>query len=180
MKNTATLDARAMTTPVDNPSTMRQNAMDAQTPIENQDWTPPVTLPTPRPPPGWKYSWIRTAYRKDGSNPDGDNVRKMLSQGWRPVLATELPEGSFASTISDARFNNGQATVGVGDMVLMKMPSRMKAQRDAYYANIAKNQVRSIDEVLHAEARRPGDKLFVQERTTRTELRSAPLNDTDD
>lgn len=179
MKNQAILDARAMVSGVDNPETMRQNAMDAQTPIENQDWVPPVTLSTPQPPSGWKYSWVRTAFRKDGSHPDGDNIRKMLSQGWRPVLAAELSEGSFASTISDARFNNGQATVGVGDMVLMKMPSKMKAQRDAYYAKIAKNQVQGIDEVLHAEARRPGDKFF-SDRQTRTELSSAPLNDTDD
>lgn len=175
-KDQAQAEARSSTLGLDNPDVMAHTAVDGGTPIENMDWRPPETLQAPPPPAGWKYTWIRTAL---GTIEDGDNIRKMFSQGWRPVLKSEIQPGYFPPTISDARFNNGQETVGVRDMILCKIPTKMKRQRDAYYAAKANTQVREIDKRLHAERQRPGDSFFVDRKST-TDLRKAPLDDTDD
>jgi len=172
-KDQAATEALDATIPLDNPNQMAHNATDGGTPTQNMDWRPPTALETPPAPAGFRYTWVRTSI---GGEDDGDNIRKTMSQGYQPVLASEIPEGWFPPTMKDSRFARGQAIVGVRDMVLMKIPERMKKQRDAYYANRATTQVRQIDEALHGEKQRAGDKFFV-DRKSNSELRSAPLDD---
>jgi len=88
-----------------------------------------------------------------------------------------VPRDYFAPTIEDARFGGNKTLIGVRDMVLMKIPLRMKRQRDAYYAGLAGQQEDRIDRRLAAESARKGDRLFVAEKRSSTELRSAPPDD---
>lgn len=175
-KDQVVRDAIDATTPVADPDSMAYNATDGGVPVENMDWKPPETLQTPPAPPGYKLTWVRTSI---AGVDDGDNIRAMLSQGWQPVLSTEVPAGYFPPTIRDSRFSNGRAVIGVRDMILMKIPIKMKRQRDAYYAGVANNQIEQIDKRLMAERQRAGDSFSVDRRST-TELRSAPIEAEDD
>lgn len=172
-KDTAFAQAREATHAVDTPDKIAQDAISSGQPVENMDWRPPETLETPPAPAGWHYTWVRTSV---AGIDDADNIRKMLNQGWRPVPASEAPKGYFPPTISDERFAGGIAVIGVRDMILCKIPMKMKRQRDAYYQKEGETQVQEIDKRLRSESQRPGDRFMI-DRQSSTELRSVPLDD---
>jgi len=173
-KDQAFKEAREATLPtLDTPDKIVHAAMESDIPSENMDWKPPETLETPPPPPGWRYTWVRTIA---GKFEDGDNVRKMFGQGWRPVTKGEVPAKYFMPTISDARFNDGRETIGVRDMILCKIPERMWNQRMAYYNRRAGVQISEIDKRLHSESQRSGDRFFADRKT---EVLRAPPTDSD-
>lgn len=173
-KDQVVADSRRATLSLDNPEKMAHDAVASGEPELNQDWQPPAVLDFPPAPAGFKLSWVRTRFKKDGDW-DMSNLSSKIREGYRFYTKADLPEGYYAETIMDKRFNNGQEVVAKNDMVLMKIPLRMKRQRDAYYANIAEQQVQGIDAVLRNERAKTGTKLFVSEHRSSSALRSVPL-----
>lgn len=166
-------EAAEATVPLDNPTFAAHNSNASDVPVEGMDWQPQAGLTTPPPPAGWWYTWVRTHI---GEEPDGRNYVNMYRQGYRPVLSSELEDFYVPSTSLNVQHAEGKPVVAVKDMVLMKIPLRMKLQRDKYYADMARKQVREVDRRLHAESKRPGDKFMV-DRKSSTELRKAPLDE---
>lgn len=155
---------------VDNPDIQAQNAVASDVPTE---WRPAGVLETPPPSRGFWYTWVRTHI---GSETDGRNYAAMYRQGYRPVFAGEVEDFYAPDTRTDVPNAVGKAVVSVKDMVLMKMPLKMKKQRDAYYRGQAAQQIADIDKRLHGEAKRKDDKFFVNRKSS-SELRKAPLDE---
>lgn len=173
-KDATRQQAISHTIQIDTPTGQAHDAISGEVPIPNMDWQPPKVLETPPAPAGWHFTWIRSM---SGAEDDTKNVASALREGYQFATTADVPRDYFAPTIEDARFGGNKTLIGVRDMVLMKIPLRMKRQRDAYYAGLAGQQEDRIDRRLAAESARKGDRLFVAEKRSSTELRSAPPDD---
>lgn len=168
---------------LDNAESAAYDATQGDTPVENMEWRPPSAFKNPSVPAGYKGSWIRTHTPSPGGTMEFDakNVNAMFTQGWRPVLASEIQPGEFPPTIRDARFMNGQEIVGERDRIFCKLPLKMYRARNAYYAAKAQKQVAGVvGNNLRKETQGLKSKFWVAEENSRTELRKAPLDLADD
>jgi hypothetical protein len=105
-----------------------------------QDWTPPQTLPSPKPAEGWVFRWIRTSMM---GQLDPTNASSKFREGWVPVRAADHPELMIMSDQNpNSRFKDN---IEIGGLLLCKAPSEMVKQRDAYYAKQAQSQMEAID-----------------------------------
>ena len=101
-------------------------------------WTPAELLPHVEEEPGYKFRWIRTAFRgKD----DARNISTKFREGWEPVKASEHPE-AFTFGEASSRFKDA---IEVGGLILCKTPAEMTEQRDTYFQQQADMQMASVD-----------------------------------
>jgi len=108
-------------------------------------WQPPSLLDAPPPPQGYVYRWIRESMI--GQN-DPANMSKRIREGWEPVRAEEHPEFE-APTVEDGRHIG---VIGVGGLILAKMPIETVNQRRAYYKQMAADQMQAVDSNLMRES----------------------------
>ena len=109
-----------------------------ETEFRPTSWKPPSILPDPKPEPGYVFRWIRTSMM---NNADNTNVSKQLREGYVPVRAEDHPELMLHSD-PNSRF---KGNVEVGGLLLCKIPENMAKQREAYYGNMAQQQMESVD-----------------------------------
>jgi hypothetical protein len=123
-----------------------------------QAWTPPQTLPSPKPQPGWVFRYIRTSIM---GTADPSNTSAKLREGWEPVKAEDHPELMHMAD-PNSRF---KGNIEIGGLLLCKAPEDMMKQRDAYYAQAAQAQVNSVDNSFMrlSDERMP---LFNERRST--------------
>ena len=122
-------------------------------------WAPPSVLPEPNQEAGYRYRWIRTASQ---GNLDNTNVSSKFRQGWEPVLASEHPE----ITAMKDRNSQFQDNIEIGGLLLCKAPEEMVDERNAYYGQMARNQVDSVDNNFMRE-NYPRMPLMKPEKSTR-------------
>ena len=103
-----------------------------------QAWTPPQTLPSPKPQPGWVFRYIRTSIMGQA---DPSNTSAKFREGWEPVKAEDHPELMHMAD-PNSRF---KGNIEIGGLLLCKAPEETMLQRDKYYANAAQAQVNSVD-----------------------------------
>ena len=101
-------------------------------------WRPPETLPSPDNRPGWTHRWIRLS--TNGVNDPG-NISSKLREGYEPCKAEDYPEMMLHAT-TEGRF---KGNIEVGGLMLCRIPSEFLEQRAAYYANMNKTQMESVD-----------------------------------
>ena len=101
-------------------------------------WTPPSMLDAPNPPPGYQFRWIREATR--GAD-DKSNMSKRIREGYEPVRAEDYPE--FEAPTIDSGSNKG--VIGVGGLILAKVPLETVAERDAYFNEQSRTQMEGVD-----------------------------------
>ena len=87
-------------------------------------WSPPSLLDAPNPPEGYVYRWIRESMV---GQQDQANMSKRIREGWEPVI-------------------------GVGGLLLAKMPMETVQERREYYANLANSQMEAVDNNLMRES----------------------------
>lgn len=123
-----------------------------------QAWTPPQTLPSPKPQPGWVFRYIRTSIM---GNADPSNTSAKLREGWEPVKAEDHPELMHMAD-PNSRF---KGNIEIGGLLLCKAPEDIMKQRDHYYAQAAQAQVNSVDNSFMrlSDERMP---LFNERRST--------------
>jgi len=108
-------------------------------------WQPPSLLDAPPPPQGYVYRWIRESMI--GQN-DPANMSKRIREGWEPVRAEDHPD--FESpTVEDGKH---AGVIGVGGLILAKMPAEIVDQRRAYYAQLSNDQMNAVDNNLMRES----------------------------
>lgn len=112
-----------------------------------RSWAPASLLPTPDQKDGWQFRWIRTSSR---GNVDNTNVSSKFRQGWEPVMAEEHPE---IKVLSD-RNSQFKDNIEVGGLLLCKAPVEMVDERNAYYRELAENQLASVESSLMRESDR--------------------------
>jgi len=106
-----------------------------------EGWTPPQTLPTPKPIAGWKFRWIRVSLM---GTPDVTNTSSKHREGWIPVKAEDHPEimHVMASTDPNARYKDN---IEVGGLLLCKCPDEFLEQRKAYFDKQTRAQIEAVD-----------------------------------
>ena len=101
-------------------------------------WTPPSSLDAPPAPEGYRHRWIRVEVL---SFDDTKNVSGKLREGWELVRADEYPEQDFPS-LATGKYSG---VIGVGGLVLARIPEEIAQQREAYY----KDQTKQRDEAVN-------------------------------
>ena len=115
-----------------------------------KDWTPPSSLDAPAAPQGYAHRWIRTS--ANGFDDPG-NVSKKLREGWEFVRAEEIKSQIGQHdypVISDGKY---QGLIGVGGLVLARIPEEIVDQRKNYFQNKTKNQQEAVDNDILREQR---------------------------
>jgi len=115
-----------------------------------KQWMPPSSLDAPPAPKGFKHRWIRT---ETMGQQDTGNVSKKLREGWEFVRAEEIKNqigDHDYPTISDGKY---QGLIGVGGLVLARIPEEIIEQRSAYYKNKTKGQIEAVDNDVLREQR---------------------------
>ena len=129
----------------DSNRTTRDNQTRAKT-QRRKPWAPPSKLAMPDAPAGYKHRWIRTHLRGED---DKTNMHSRLREGWEPVRADEYPDaGEMYPTIEDGK-NAG--VIGVGGLMLARIPEETVAERTEYYRDQTRNQMKAVDENLMRE-----------------------------
>ena len=115
-----------------------------------KQWMPPSSLDAPPAPKGFKHRWIRT---ETMGQDDTGNVSKKLREGWEFVRAEEIKnqigEHDYP-IISDGKY---QGLIGVGGLVLARIPEEIIDQRSNYYKNKTKTQQEAVDNDILREQR---------------------------
>ena len=101
-------------------------------------WAPPSMLDAPTPPPGYQFRWIREATR---GQDDKSNMSKRIREGYEPVRAEDHPE--FEAPTIDSGSNTG--IIGVGGLILAKVPIETANERTAYFSDQAKSAMDGVD-----------------------------------
>ena len=108
-------------------------------------WQPPSLLDAPTPPAGYVYRWLRESMV---GVEDKANMSKRIREGWEPVRADDHPEFE-APTVDEGRH---AGVIGVGGLILAKMPIETVEQRRAYYNKMASDQMEAVDSNLMRES----------------------------
>tara|TARA_R100001224_G_scaffold26423_2_gene14136 strand:+ start:7535 stop:8029 length:495 start_codon:yes stop_codon:yes gene_type:complete len=108
-------------------------------------WQPPSLLDAPDAPEGYVYRWIRESMV---GQEDKANMSKRIREGWEPVRAEDHPEFE-APTVEDGRH---AGVIGVGGLILAKMPIEIVEQRREYYRKMASDQMEAVDSNLMRES----------------------------
>ena len=139
------------------------------------EWKPPSTLEAPEPPAeeltkyiwapeppvGYKHRWIRESVMEYD---DRNNIHKKRREGYELVKAEEYPD--FDAPVIDEGKNSG--VIGVGGLVLARIPEEIAEQRNKHYSNVAKNQMEAVDRDWMRENNPNMPKLAPQRSTSVT------------
>lgn len=125
-----------------------------------ESWRPPEVLPEPNDRPGWAHRWVRISMI--GAS-DPANISSKFREGYEPCKADEYPEMMMHAT-QEGRF---KGNIEVGSLLLCRIPEEFIKQREAYYANMNKSQMESVDNTFmrQSDARMP---LFSERKSNVT------------
>ena len=124
-----------------------------------QQWRPGSALDAPEPPIGFKHRWIRESVLEYD---DKTNVHKKRQEGGELVRAEEYPD--YVGPVVDEGRNAG--TIGVGGLVLARIPEELVEQRNRHFNNVAKNQMDAVDRDWMRENNALMPKMAPQRKTS--------------
>ena len=107
-------------------------------------WTPPNSLDAPPAPTGFRHQWIRAEILGQS---DAKNVASSLREGWELVRGDEYPDSQYP-TMHEGRY---AGVIGVGGLLLARIPEEIALQIDAYYAKQNEAKEEAIDNDLMKE-----------------------------
>jgi len=107
-------------------------------------WTPPSSLDAPPAPDGFRHRWIRS---ESLGFQDTKNISGRMRSGYELVRADEYKDSSYP-VIQDGKY---KGVIGVGGLVLARVPEEIAQQRTDYYAGQAKGQDEAIENDLMRE-----------------------------
>ena len=107
-------------------------------------WTPPSALDAPPAPNGFRHRWVRA---ESLGFQDTKNVAGRIRQGYELVRADEYPDSDYPQ-VEDGKY---KGVIGVGGLVLTRVPEEVAKQRQAYYAKQSQEQVEALDNDLMKE-----------------------------
>jgi len=113
-------------------------------------WVLPSNLDAPPAPEGYKHRWLRA---EAGGFVDSANMSKKLREGYELVRAEELKEligDNEFPVISEGKHSG---VIGVGGLVLARIPIEIVRQRSEYFNRKSKDQIRAVDNDLMKEQR---------------------------
>jgi len=107
-------------------------------------WTPPSSLDAPPAPTGFIHRWIRV---ESMGFQDTKNVSGRIRSGYELVRADEYPDSDYPH-VDDGK---DKGVIGVGGLVLARVPEEIAQQRAEYYRKQAQDNVEAVDNDLMKE-----------------------------
>ena len=138
---------------------------------ERKVWRPGTALEAPEPPLGFKHRWIRESVMEYD---DKTNVHKRRQEGYDLVRAEEYPE--YTGPVVDEGRNAG--IIGVGGLVLARIPEELAEQRNQHYQKTTQNQMDAVDRDWMRE-NKPALPKMAPQRKSSVSFGSRPKNDGD-
>ena len=138
---------------------------------ERKVWRPGTALEAPEPPLGYKHRWIRESVMEFD---DKTNVHKRRQEGYELVRAEEYPE--YSGPVVDEGRNAG--IIGVGGLVLARIPTELAKQRNQHYQKSTQNQMEAVDRDWMRE-NNPAMPKMAPQRKSSVSFGSRPRNDGD-
>ena len=108
-------------------------------------WVPPSSLDAPPAPDGFRYRWIRAEVQ---GYQDTTNITSRQREGYELVRAEEVENASDYPVVEDGKY---KGVVGVGGLLLAKVPVEIAKQRQEYMANRHKQQDEAVNNDLMKE-----------------------------
>ena len=100
-------------------------------------WTPPSSLDAPPAPNGYRHRWIRV---ETLGFDDTKNVSGKMREGWELVRADQYPESNYP-TMTTGKYSG---VIGVGGLVLARIPEEIALAREAYYNKQTKDRDEAV------------------------------------
>ena len=118
----------------------------SQTKVKEQKkvWTPPSSLDAPPAPTGFKHRWLRA---ESLGFQDTKNIAGRLRSGYELVRSDEYPDGDYP-IVEDGKY---KGVIGVGGLVLARVPEEIAEQRTDYYVKQGQDNVEAVDNDLMKE-----------------------------
>ena len=107
-------------------------------------WTPPSALDAPPAPTGFRHSWLRA---ESLGFVDTKNVQGRLRSGYELVRADEYPDSDYPK-VEDGKY---KGVIGVGGLVLARVPEEIAQQRTDHYAKQHAEKIEAMDNDLMKE-----------------------------
>src|SRR6056300_1170052 len=101
-------------------------------------WTPPSSLDAPPAPTGFVHRWIRA---ESLGFQDTKNIAGRIRSGYELVRADEYPDADFP-IVEDGKY---KGVIGVGGLVLARVPEEIAKQRNEYYQRMHEDKVQAAD-----------------------------------
>ena len=101
-------------------------------------WTPPSALDAPPAPDGYRHRWIRA---ESMGNDDSKNISGKTRSGWEFVRADEYPSEDYPS-VQTGKY---AGVIGVGGLVLARIPEELAKQREAYYQQVTQDRDEALE-----------------------------------
>ena len=108
-------------------------------------WVPPSSLDAPPAPDGFRYRWIRAEVI---GFQDTKNISGRLREGYELVRSEEVENASDYPVVEEGRY---KGVVGVGGLLLAKVPNEIAQQRSEYMANRHKQRNEAVTNDLMRE-----------------------------
>ena len=107
-------------------------------------WSPPSSLDAPPAPDGYKHRWLRA---ESMCFDDSSNMSAKLRTGYELVRADEYPDSNYP-TIQTGKY---QGVIGVGGLLLAKIPDEIVKSRNEYFAKQTQDKNDAIENDLMKE-----------------------------
>ena len=107
-------------------------------------WTPPSSLDAPKAPTGFRHRWVRV---ETMGFDDTKNLQGKVRSGWELVRADEYP-GSEYPVITEGKY---KGMIGVGGLVLARIPEEIAKLRDEYYQKMTREANEALEHDLGKE-----------------------------
>jgi len=108
-------------------------------------WVPPSSLDAPPAPDGFRYRWIRAEVV---GFQDTKNVTGRLREGYELVRSEEVENASDYPTVEDGKY---KGVIGVGGLLLAKVPEEIAQQRQQYMSDRHKEHNEAVNNDLMKE-----------------------------
>ena len=110
-------------------------ALSREKTTRRKPWAPPSSLDAPPAPDGYKYRWIRA---ETLGQADNKNLNARLREGFELVTADSSEQ---YPTIQEGKY---QGVIGVGGLLLAKIPEEIVEERMAYFAQQTRDKEEAI------------------------------------
>ena len=108
-------------------------------------WDPPSSLDAPPAPDGFRYRWIRAevvGYQ------DTKNITSRLREGYELVRAEEVENASDYPVLDEGKY---KGVIGVGGLLLAKVPVEIAKQRQEYMTSRHEDRNDAVENDLMKE-----------------------------
>ena len=107
-------------------------------------WAPPSSLDAPPAPDGFRHRWIRA---ESLGFQDSKNISGRLRSGYELVRDDEYKDSDYP-VVTEGKY---KGIIGVGGLVLARVPEEIAKQRTEYFAKQAEGQNEAVENDLMRE-----------------------------